>query len=310
MKGKMLVKVKRVTHKVAFSVKKHSPEILLISGIVGGVVSAVMACKASTKVGEIIQEKNDALEGIEKYSGDTQINEETGEEEVLYSEQEAMKDKVMIYTEATIKVIKLYAPAITLGTLSVVSLLASNKIMRKRAAALATAYAALDESFKSYRKRVENRFGKEVEQEIRNNLVTEKVTDENGEEKLIKVTKKMDDNPYTLWFDSHCEEYNVKDDANMFFLRVNQRTMNDQLQAHGYVFLNDVLKALGAPLTKAGQVIGWSLDNPKGDGYIDFRIEEVWRPIGGDPKNGREKAILLNFNADGDIIHNDAVTIK
>ena len=37
--------------KTGFQLKKHSPEILIVAGVVGVVTSAVMACKATTKVG-------------------------------------------------------------------------------------------------------------------------------------------------------------------------------------------------------------------------------------------------------------------
>lgn len=36
--------------KTSFQLKKHSPEILVVAGVIGVVTSAVMACKATTKV--------------------------------------------------------------------------------------------------------------------------------------------------------------------------------------------------------------------------------------------------------------------
>lgn len=41
----------RTVNRVGFKLKKHSPEILVVTGIVGAVASAVMACKATTIVG-------------------------------------------------------------------------------------------------------------------------------------------------------------------------------------------------------------------------------------------------------------------
>ena len=46
----------RTLHQVGFQLKKHSPEILVVSGVVGTVVSTVMACKATTKVNFVFRE--------------------------------------------------------------------------------------------------------------------------------------------------------------------------------------------------------------------------------------------------------------
>ena len=43
-------------NKVGFQLKKHSPEILVVTGVVGTVVSAVMACKATTKINFVLEE--------------------------------------------------------------------------------------------------------------------------------------------------------------------------------------------------------------------------------------------------------------
>ena len=44
----------RTMHKVGFKLKKHSPEILVVTGVIGTVASAVMACKATTKLSEVM----------------------------------------------------------------------------------------------------------------------------------------------------------------------------------------------------------------------------------------------------------------
>ena len=62
--------LKAICGTVLFTLKKHSPEILMVTGIVGTGVSAVMACRATLKCHEVIErheEKMDAvLECIEK----------------------------------------------------------------------------------------------------------------------------------------------------------------------------------------------------------------------------------------------------
>ena len=58
-------------NKMGFQLKKHSPEILVVAGIVGTVVSTVMACKATTKVSEILEDSKNIIDSIH----DCQTNE-------------------------------------------------------------------------------------------------------------------------------------------------------------------------------------------------------------------------------------------
>ncbi len=53
-KTEIATKVSRKFNKLAFGVRKHSPEILVAFGVAGTVVSAVMACKATTKISTIL----------------------------------------------------------------------------------------------------------------------------------------------------------------------------------------------------------------------------------------------------------------
>jgi hypothetical protein len=85
----------------------------------------------------------------------------------------------------------------------------------------------------------------------------------------------------------------------MMFLRQVQNYANDLLRMRGHVFLNEVFSELGLSHTRAGAVVGWRWNKDSGDDYIDFGI---WKGRGEEVKdffNGREGAILLDFNVDG-----------
>jgi len=87
------------------------------------------------------------------------------------------------------------------------------------------------------------------------------------------------------------------------FLRSIERQMNDKLRANGFVFLNEVLEALGLQRNKDGQQVGWVLESPEGDGFIDFGIfgdDELG--VLYDFSTGREDSIWLRFNAQGNIL--------
>ena len=212
-KEEIMTKVSGTFNKVGFQLKKHSPEILIVAGIVGTVASTVMACRATTKVGKIIDKtKNDVDEihdATEK--GVTKAGED-------YSIEDSKKDLSVVYLQTGIKLAKLYAPAVALGTLSITSILASNNILRKRNMALAAAYATVDKSFKEYRKRVIERFGKEIDRELKYNIKAEKVSEtvideETGKEKKVKktafVVNPSDVSGYARFF----EKYTVDEDG-------------------------------------------------------------------------------------------------
>lgn len=306
-KEQLMTTVNSSFNKLGFQLKKHSPEILVVAGVVGTVVSAVMACKATTKVGAILENSKDVIDSIHECQGNEAMAEQ-------YSPEDAKKDLAIVYIQTGIKLAKLYAPAIALGTLSITSILASNNILRKRNVALAAAYATVDKTFKDYRNRVVERFGEQVDKELRHNIKAQKidkvVIDENGKEKKVKETVQVagapDDSDYAKFFDSSCKAWEENPEYNLMFLKAEQNFANDRLKSRGYVFLNEVYERLGIEPTRAGQIVGWYYDpkNPehKGDNYIDFGIYDLYREKARDFVNGYENVILLDFNVDGPIL--------
>lgn len=298
-KTEIMKSVNGVASKTVMKLKKHSPEILVMAGIAGTVVSAVLACKATTKVAEILDETKGTLDTIHEGMETGVIN---GQE---YTTEDGKKDTVVVYAQTGMKLAKLYAPAIILGTLSITSILASNNILRKRNVALGAAYAAIDKSFKEYRGRVIERFGEQVDTELKYGIKAKKfeeieVDPETGKEKKVKKTVMVADpnlqSDYAVYFDSKSRNYETNPDYNRMFLKAQQAFANDKLQTRGHLFLNEVLDDLDLPRTPAGQIVGWTKDGP--DGYVNFRIVEVER----ETEDGRhEPALLLDFNVEGNI---------
>lgn len=298
-KTEIMKSVNGVASKTVMKLKKHSPEILVVAGIAGTVVSAVLACKATTKVAEILDETKGTLDTIHEGMETGAIN---GQE---YTTEDGKKDTVVVYAQTGMKLAKLYGPAIILGTLSITSILASNNILRKRNVALGVAYAAIDKSFKEYRGRVIERFGEQVDTELKYGIKAKKfeeieVDPETGKEKKVKKTVMVADpnlqSDYAVYFDSKSRNYETNPDYNRMFLKAQQAFANDKLQTRGHLFLNEVLDDLDLPRTPAGQIVGWTKDGP--DGYVNFRIVEVER----ETEDGRhEPALLLDFNVEGNI---------
>lgn len=293
----------RTMHKVGFKMKKASPEILVAAGIAGVVTSTVMACKATTKAGDVITDHNNEMDKIRQASE---------LEDVEYTEEDARKDTVIVYTQTVVKFIKLYGPSVLLGAASITCIVGSHNILRKRNVALAAAYTAVDKGFKEYRGRVVERFGEELDKELRYNIKAkefeETTVDAKGKEKTVKNTVSVADpnefSDYARIFDESCSGWSKDPEYNMMFLKQQQNWANDILKSKGHLFLNEVYDMLGFPRSKAGQVVGWIYDEdcPAGDNFVDFGIYNINYEKARDFVNGYERSIILDFNVDGPIL--------
>ena len=310
MKLNLANTVTGVIHKAGFQLKKHSPEILVVTGVVGTVIGAVMACKATTKVSAIVEKTKEDIDTIHACAENPEFAEE-------YTPEDAKKDLTIVYAKTAFEVGKTYAPAVLVGAASITSILVGHNMLHKRNLALAAAYTAVDTSFKKYRGRVIERFGKQMDRELKYDIkakeIEEVIVDEKGKEKTVKKTVEVGDpiaagSAYTFCFDDKCSGFNDSDhDRNKFFLKAQQDHANEQLKAKKYLFLNEVLDMLGIPRTVAGQTVGWTYcadgNNPNGDNYIDFGAFDLEREDARDFMNGRSKYIWLDFNVDGNILH-------
>ena len=288
-------------HKAWFKVKKHSPEILITAGVIGTVTSAVMACKATTKLSDILEDSKEQINQVHNFLEDEKIPESQ------YSKEDGNKDLAIIYAQTGIKLVKLYAPAVALGALSITGIVASNSILRKRNIALAAAYTTVDKTFKRYRNNVIDRFGEKIDKELRYGIkareIEEIVVDDDGNEKTVKKTVEAADpvsmySDYAKIYDAGCNGWTKDAEFNLMFLRHTQAQANDILKRRGYLFLNEVYDMLGFQRTKAGQVMGWIYDeeNPIGDNFVDFGIYNTDIEKARDFVNGIERVIILDFN--------------
>ena len=299
-KTEIMKKVSSAASKTVAKIKKHSPEILVTAGIIGAVVSTVIACKATVKAAKVVESTKNDLDKVH-----TAVENGVTEAGESYSVEDSKKDLAIAYIQAGVNVVKLYAPAVVLGVLSVGAMLASNNILRKRNVALGAAYMAIDKSYKEYRSRVVERFGEQVDTELKYGIKAKKfeeveVDQETGKEKKVKKTVMVADpnlqSDYAVYFDGKSRNYETNLDYDRMFLKAQQAFANDKLQSRGHLFLNEVLDDLDLPRTPAGQIVGWTKGGP--DGYVNFRIVEVDR----ETEDGRhEPALLLDFNVEGNI---------
>ena len=306
----MKFEIKNMINKVKFNVVKHSPEILMGIGIAGVVTSTVLACRSTLKVKDILEDKETNMNNVKEVLAE-------GRED--YTEEDARKDKTIIMTTTAIRMMKLYIPSVIIGAGSIACLLQSHNVMRNRNAGLAAALAATTESFKQYRERVTEKYGDEVDKEMRYGIKKEK-KEKDGKKTKEEIVVGCDEKElsgYARYFNESNINWTDDPQFNMMFLRQNQNWANDKLISQGYLYLNDVYDALGFPKTKAGQVVGWVYDpknNERGDNYVDFGIydlnvrgyrDEMANDTIAEERqdfiNGYRNSILLDFNVDGNI---------
>jgi hypothetical protein len=278
---------------------EQAPKYLFVGGVVGMVGSTVLACRATLQLEEVLinieHDKDRAAQAKETvehpgYEGDA-----------TYSDQEYRKDLALISVRGVGSIVKLYAPAVVLGGISIAALTKSHNILRDRNLALTAAYAAVDSAYQRYRERVIERYGEDVDRELR--YETEEIDVVNEETGKIETTTVVTGAPGSIYARFYDEDSSVNwspdPQINLLFLRSQQNYANDRLKARGHMFLNEVFSELGLSHTKAGAIVGWRWNKDSGDDFVDFGI---WGNPSDEAKaffNGKEGAILLDFNVDG-----------
>lgn len=315
-KIELMNNLSRGFHSIGFKFKQHSPEILVIGGVVGVVASAVMACKATTKIRPIVEETKMTAEAIHAAveKGEATCNLEDGSVGIApYSAENGKKDLAATYARAGVDLARVYAPSIILGAASITCILAGHNILHKRNAALTAAYAFLDSDFKGYRSRVVERFGKELDRELKYNIkaqeIEETVVNEDGTESTVKKTVNSvttgDHLPsvFARCFAEGTPGWQKNPQDSLIYLRQQQNFLTNRLQSKGHLFLNEVYEALGYNITEAGNAVGWVYDptNETLENFVDFGIydQDDERKIAF--VNGDEKNIWIDFNFDGNV---------
>lgn len=319
--------IRRTVAGQATLAKKNAPTLLFGAGVVSMVGSTVLACNATLKVESVLKEidqnmekahqakikveaKDKAMAHNATASVDDQVDLGDVPAHVTYTDREMKQDIVIIYVRGAAKIIKLYAPAVILGGVGVACLTRSHQILKERNTALAAAYFAVNQAFEVYRERVVEKYGEETDREFRYGVEEITIIDEDTGKTLDTVrVDPGEPSGYARWFDDTNPNWSPPNQMayNWIFLRNQQNWANDMLRSRGHLFLNEAYSLCGLSHTSAGAIVGWVWDprNDKhdGDNLADFgcwdddgRGYQFFEGI-----NGREGAILLDFNVDGPI---------
>lgn len=319
---KLKGKVRGTVNNAKFFVKKNSPEILLVTGVIGVVTGTILACRATLKAKEVIDEHKKSLDMIAEVSGNP-------ENENKYTVEDKKKDLAIVYGKTAFKLSKLYAPVVILETASIAAIVGSHNILTKRNVALAAAYAGVEQSFKEYRKQVVDRFGETVDKELQYKLKSEtvKMEEVTDDGEIVEVEKEVETSvlsqygDYAIYFDKgYCTQAEGDDLHDGWFLGATEVSADDVLHADYFVVLNDVLDNLGyskdlsdpevARIRQAGMVVGWRYvegGNPRGDNQVKFDIYKTHRTL---PDGKVIPTMIVAFNTDKGNIYDHMLDVK
>lgn len=243
MTSKFTSTICRVAKKGAIKLKKYAPEILVALGVTGTAVSTVMACKATLKARPVLDKAKEDLDSIHTADNDPRVSYEE------YSKEQVKKDITKVCYETGKNLAKIYGPSIILEVGSLACLVGSHVMVKRRLNYALAAYTALSNSFREYRRRLEDNLGEDVA----------KITDykEDADGHVIP----LEDKPiYTLIFDRSNPNWKDCPEFNLTFLKGVQRYLDYELQRWGILSANDAMKDLGYEPTENGQLDVWTYD--------------------------------------------------
>ena len=207
--------VGKFVHESKTFLNRHSSTILTCVGAAGVIATGVFSAKATPKALRLI-------EAAEEEKGDDLTKFE------------------MVKVAAPV-----YIPAALIALSTVTCIFGANALNKRSQAALISAYTLLDSTYKEYREKVAEVYGKESEENIRNLIAKDK----------YEPSNKPDDEKQ-LFFDS-------------FSMRYFEATIEDVLKAEhefskmfnnfGYATLDSFYELLGLSETDYGSELGWSM---------------------------------------------------
>lgn len=216
-------------------IKRNASTILTCVGAVGVVSTAIMAVKATPKAMSLLDD----------------AREEKGDKLTTW-------EKVVVAGPT-------YAPAVIAGTATIACIFGANVISKHQQASLMGAYALLDNSYKEYKKKVDELYGEEAGERIRGEIAKDKYSDD---DETINNDKE-------LFFDFYSGRYfnSTKDAVMMALYETNRRMVTD-----GVVTLNELYELLGLPTRLEYEPLGWSacmLSEMYWSQWIDFGLEDT-----------------------------------
>lgn len=315
--------VTRLAGRIFLTMKKVSPEVCVVGGVILSGAAVVVAVKKTWDNKEKLSEDVKTISEIKaNEEKTTEMDEPNGETvDVIIpalSEEEQKKELTKARIRFGKDICKTYWMPVVLFISSSGLIWGGRTLLRKELSAITAAYATLLDIHNKYRQRVVEEFGAEKDQEFEYGVkMEERVDAETGE---VTQTAVVDNSrvisKYARWFDEGMYDsttgqwllrnyyWRRNPVDNQMKIKEVQDWANRQLHIYGHLFLNAVYKELGLPPTAEGQIVGWDLAKDPHT-VIDFRVFDGAYQL---PVNKnffmtcKSPNALLDFNVHGPIL--------
>lgn len=241
--------------------KRHGSTILTVMGGVGVIVTTVTAVKATPKAVRLLEE----------------AKEEKGEE--------------LTKIEKVKTVGSIYIPTIVMGMGTITCIFGANVLNKRTQAALVSAYALVDNSYKEYKQKLKELYGEEAHEEIVNAIAVEKAREVGITASNLCTNTCLTDSDScgepVLFYDEWSNRYF---ESTIEQVIVAEYHTNRNFTLRGYLFLNEFYSFLGLDETDYGTKVGWCVEDDlfwidfhhhkatMDDGLECYIIETPWGP--------------------------------
>lgn len=197
--------------------KRNSSTVLTCIGGAGVVATAVMAVKATPKAITLLE----------------QAKEEKGEKLTKFE---------VVQVAGPV-----YIPSIVMGAATLGCVFGANVLNKRQQASLASAYALVDNSYKEYKKKVQELYGDDAHQHVREEIAKDKYEDYEDEDEP--------DDGKELFYDDFSRRYFRA--TKMQVMQAEYR-VNRDITMQGYARLNDFYEEMGVEPVDGGYELGWT----------------------------------------------------
>lgn len=189
--------------------------ILTIGGAAGVVATSIMAVKATPKALRLIEE----------------AKEEKGDELTKF-------EKVRVAGAV-------YIPSVLVGASTIACIFGANILNQRQQAALMSAYALVENTYKEYKAKVVELYGEEADEKIRHEIIRDKYDAE-----IVEV-----EGDKRLFFDYFSGRYF---ESTLEAVQRAEYEVNKMLSKRDYVYLNEWYEALDIEPIDSGWDLGWT----------------------------------------------------
>ena len=196
-------------------VKKNASTILTVVGSAGVVATAVLSVKATPKAMRLLENAKEEKK-----------------------EDLTVMEKVKIAGPA-------YIPAVLTGVGTVACIFGANILNQRQQAAMSSAYALLDNSYRNYRNKVKELYGEDADGKVKEELAKDKYKEQD-----IEVSDGKQ-----LYYDEYSERYFEATSEQM--LRA-ENVINRRMMETSGAYLNEWYELVGLERTDYGDYMGWS----------------------------------------------------